>query len=39
MFVSKPAEYVVIVAFTNDWAIFLPSETSSGTYERLATLP
>jgi HNH endonuclease len=39
MFVSKPAEYVGVVAFTNDCAIFLPSETSSGTYERLATLP
>ena len=39
MFVSKPAEYVGVVAFTNDCAIFLPSETSSGTYERLAALP
>jgi hypothetical protein len=36
LFATEPSEYASVIAFTNDCAVFLPSDTSKGTYERLA---
>jgi hypothetical protein len=37
-FVWRPAEFESVMVFSNDCAVFLPSEGSVGTYKRLATL-